>query len=165
MELLIFRHGPAGDPKAWKKKGRPDEERPLTPAGKAKTGKAAAGLAALVDGLDFVASSPLRRAVQTADALAKKFKRAERLSLEALEPGADPDDAIAALASHADGDRVAFVGHEPHLSALVGALIGAEGARLDLKKAGACLLDVGKPKRGGATLRWLLTPSQLRALR
>src|SRR4051794_27793447 len=116
MELLIFRHGPAGDRDEWKKTGKPDDLRPLTPDGKDKTDKAAAGLAALVDDLDYIASSPLKRAVQSADALSKRFKKAKRITLKELEPGPDPEPAIKALASHAEGDRIAFVGHEPHLS-------------------------------------------------
>lgn len=165
MELLIFRHGPAGDKDEWKKTGKPDDERPLTDEGKDKTEKAAEGLAALVEELDYIASSPLKRAVQSADALAKRFKKAKRVVLKELEPSGDPEPAIKALASHASDDRIAFVGHEPHLSELATTLIGAEGARLELKKAGACLLRVDTPQPGGAELLWLLTPSQLRALR
>src|SRR5256885_2326002 len=118
MELLIFRHGPAGDKDEWKKTGKPDGERPLTEEGKDKTDKAAAGLAALVEELDYIASSPLKRAVQSADALARRYKKARRVTLKELEPGGDPEPAIKALASHASDDRIAFVGHEPHLSEL-----------------------------------------------
>jgi phosphohistidine phosphatase len=42
---------------------------------------------------------------------------------------------------------------------------GADDSFLDLKKGGACLLELdGKPGPGSATLRWLMAPKHLRAL-
>lgn len=157
MEVLVFRHGLAGDKEKWRAAGRDDAERPLTPEGRIKTRKAADGLARLVDGLDVIASSPLKRAEQTADALAPRFKRAKRATLDELRPEADPANAAARLRA-LRAKRVAVIGHEPQLSALIGVLLGCEGLKLDLKKAGACLIAEGK-------LTWLLTPKQLRALR
>jgi phosphohistidine phosphatase len=61
---------------------------------------------------------------------------------------------------------VAIVGHEPHLSGLVTWLMtGQIDSRLELKKGAACLLRFERaPGEGEATLRWALTPSQLRDL-
>jgi phosphohistidine phosphatase len=163
MELLIFRHGPAGDKEKWKAAGRPDAERPLTPDGKLKTAKAAAGLAAVYPRLDVVATSPLRRARQTAELLLRRYGGTALVELRELSPGTDPRRTIAALAGLAPARHVALVGHEPHLSALVAALTG--GGALELKKAGACLLEADRLAPGAARLLWLLRPSQLRALR
>jgi phosphohistidine phosphatase len=164
MELLIFRHGPAGDSEKWAKTGKPDAARPLTEDGRDKTAKAAAGLASLVGGLEVVASSRLTRAIQTAELLASRFPKARKVMLSELEPGADPKDTLAALAS-LGAERVAVVGHEPHLGRLAAALLGAKAGSLELKKAGACLLEMEKPAPASARLLWLLRPSQLRALR
>lgn len=165
MEILLFRHGPAGDKEAWKKAGKDDAERPLTADGEDKTAKAAAGLKELVDGLDLVVESPLLRSHQSAEALARRFKKAQRAVWEELAPGAEPARVLETLATLSKLERVALVGHEPHLSRLAGLLIGAPGAKLELKKAGACLLDAPRPAPGAARLLWLLQPSQLRALR
>jgi phosphohistidine phosphatase len=165
MELLIFRHGPAGDRDKWAAAGKNDAVRPLTAEGEEKTAKAAAGLAVLVPALDAIAASPLVRAKQTADALAAEFPNAERLELKELEPSAEPARFIAKLAGMGAKSRLALVGHEPHLTTLAAALLGAKPGALELKKAGALLLHVTRPKEGGARLLWLLRPSQLRALR
>lgn len=165
MELLIFRHGPAGDKAAWKAKGRPDSERPLTAEGEEKTAKAAAGLEKLLGSLDVIAQSPLVRAKQTADLLAEAFPKAKRFELEELSPEEPARSVIRALEKFSGKARVALVGHEPQHGALIAELIGDGSASLELKKAGAALLEVEELAAGGAKLLWLLQPSQLRALR
>ena len=153
MEVLLFRHGPAGDKDAWT---RPDSERPLTSDGARKTERAADGLASIVSSLDLIASSPLVRAAQTADILARRFPKARRAQWDELKPGSDPTALRERLAGRR---RIALVGHEPHLSEAAAYLLGGE-PRMDLKKAGAALLDLEERK-----LLWLLKPSQLRGLR
>jgi phosphohistidine phosphatase SixA len=66
MELLIVRHGPAGDRESWHATGRPDTERPLTKDGRRKARAAAAALAHVIDGVELVATSSWTRAAQTA---------------------------------------------------------------------------------------------------
>lgn len=165
MELLIFRHGPAGDKEKWRARGKPDGLRPLTADGRRKTDQAARGLAVLRPALDLVASSPLERARQTAQALRRRVKTRRYTELRELEPAAAPAETLRALKGLGKVRRLALVGHEPHLSSLVGLLVGDGKARLELKKAGACLLDVERLEPGGARLLWLLRPSQLRSLR
>ncbi len=162
--MLVFRHGPAGDKKDWIAEGRDDAARPLTSDGRDKTRKAAAGLARIVDGLDVIAASPLKRAAQTADELAPFFKRAKRVTLRELEPETDPAKAAAKTLS-LGGKRIAVVGHEPQLSGLIGVLLGRPQLPVDLKKAGACLIELSEARPGAGKLEWLLTPKQLRGLR
>ena len=61
---------------------------------------------------------------------------------------------------------MALVGHEPQLGRLAGWLLArADDPFLELKKAGACLLDLGeRPRAGSARLLWMLAPAQLRRL-
>ena len=61
--------------------------------------------------------------------------------------------------------KVILVGHEPSFSETIGMLVGP-GLRLTLKKNGLARVDVASPTPsvGQGTLRWLLTPSQLRRL-
>jgi phosphohistidine phosphatase len=61
---------------------------------------------------------------------------------------------------------VALVGHEPHLGKLASWLLARTSTPfLQLKKGGACLLDLGaRPRAGEARMVWLLTPAQLRRL-
>lgn len=159
MLLLLWRHGPAGDRARWAESGKDDASRPLTEEGRVKTRRAAKGLAALLEDLDVVASSPLTRARETARFALERFPKARRVVRADLVPTADPARAAKWL-SGLDAGAVAVVGHEPHLSKLAARLL-AEGSAptFELKKGGAALLDL-KARR----LLALLPPKLLRRL-
>ena len=165
MKLLIIRHGLAGDSDTWEAEGRDDRLRPLTSEGKKQMRRVTARLAILVRDLPVVATSPLTRAVQTAEIVAAEYG-CEIVPLEALAPDHDPEDAVGWLREQEPDLTVGLVGHEPHLSTLVGYLLtGKRASFVDLKKGGACLLEMTAPLQlcGGA-LEWLLTPRALRRL-
>ena len=84
---------------------------------------------------------------------------------DALRPGV-VDEALIWLKKKIRSGRVAVVGHEPSLSILGSRLlIESPGAFMTLKKGAAMLLRFdGRIRPGGATLRWLLQPAQLRGL-
>jgi phosphohistidine phosphatase len=65
-----------------------------------------------------------------------------------------------------DVDTAAVVGHEPHLSHFVCWLLtGRNGQFVELKKGGACLLELEQERAAAkAKLLWFLTPKQLRKL-
>ena len=62
-----------------------------------------------------------------------------------------------------DGERLAVVGHEPHLTALLSWLVTGEptGGNFVLKKGGVAQLE-GQPEPAGMRLCTLLTPRVLR---
>ncbi|MBI2072814.1 MAG: histidine phosphatase family protein [Gemmatimonadetes bacterium] len=167
MELLVIRHGIAEDRDAFAASGKDDALRPLTDEGRRKLRQVARGLTILVPALDVLASSPLVRARQTADLVAKAYSGLSVTDIISLEPDQPPD----AFAEWARGQSrrgaVAAVGHEPLLGRIVSLLLAGRGQSfIELKKGGACL--VGFPDRvepGAGVLRWLLTPGQLRGLR
>jgi phosphohistidine phosphatase len=165
VKLLIVRHGAAGDREAWQAEGHDDRLRPLTPEGKKELRRATAGLVNLLSDLPVLATSPLVRAAQTADILAKTY-RCDIISLDALEPEADPSNTVDWLRSRQQDSTIGLVGHEPHLSTLVGYLLtGSRDSFIDLKKGGACLLKMDTAVRpGAAALKWLLAPRELAKL-
>jgi phosphohistidine phosphatase len=126
----------------------------------------ALGLSRLVQEIDLLASSPLVRARQTADILADAYGGIAIATVPALSPGQPPSALAQWLESEAARDVIAIVGHEPSLSTAVSWLLaGGDRVFLELKKGGACLLDL--PQRVGAacaTLAWLMAPRHLRAL-
>jgi phosphohistidine phosphatase len=87
-------------------------------------------------------------------------------TVEALTPDAEPGALLRWLRRQSEPELVAVVGHEPHLGCLVTWLLtGRAESRVPLKKGGACLLEFeDRPRAGGATLTWALTPSLLRRL-
>jgi len=166
MHLLVIRHGPAEDREVFAKTGREDDLRPLTRAGRKEMGKAAKGLERVVDSIDVIASSPLTRAVETADCVAEVFEDAKRVVREELSPGAPARKLIKWLQSQPARATVAVVGHEPDLSRLISALLAGDPRPIvEMKKGAACLLALGSDAgTGRAVLCWLMTRSQLRQL-
>ena len=162
MDLYVLRHGIAAE-----RDGRryPDDDlRPLTPKGVARMRREAAGMRALGVRPDAIVSSPLVRAMQTAEIARDALGAALSVS-EALTPGAHPALLLAELAAtRGDGEAVMVVGHEPHLSRLVAFALtgGAEDGLVRLKKGGLCRLRLDGD--GGGQLLWALTPGQVRAL-
>jgi phosphohistidine phosphatase len=169
MELLVVRHAIAEEREAFAKTGKDDAERPLTPDGRRKFEKGARGLRRVADGVELLATSGLARADQTAELLQAAWDgKLRAVRLRELAPDADPAALLRWLRGQARGRRklVAVVGHEPHLSRFVEhALAGKASGFVELRKGGACLLDLGgSPQAGRAKLRWLLTAAQLRRL-
>jgi phosphohistidine phosphatase len=161
VNLLVIRHGPAGDPEAWEAEGRDDRLRPLTPDGKKDMREAAFGLATLHPQVDVVATSPLVRAIQTAQIIASEYD-CEVVTVKALAPDEDPARTLEWIGTQRADGTVALVGHEPHLSALVSYMLaGKSTAFVELKKGGACLLEVMAFSPGSSTLKWLLTRREL----
>ena len=165
MRILIIRHAIAEDRDVWAETGKSDDARPLTDDGAKKMARVAGGLTCEVRKVLAIATSPLVRARQTAAIVAQAYKLTPPEVLTALAPGGSPADVLAWL-NLKEGGTFAVVGHEPDLGSLVEwCIAGRTGAGVGLKKGGAALIEFGTARTAGTgTLRWLLTPSQLRAL-
>ncbi len=166
MQLLVIRHGIAEEVKTFAGTGMDDSRRPLTKDGKRKMKGVAAGLREIVETLDVIGASPLLRAQQTAEIVAKAYGDLAVSTVQALSPGSDPSGLVDWLAEHASAEVVAIVGHEPHLGMLVTWLMtGGRDSRVEMSKGGAALLDLSsRVTTGSGTLQWLLTQSQLRSI-
>ena len=152
--LYFLRHGKAGHGSM----APDDDERMLTAAGTEEL-RAAAPLWRRINlRPDVVISSPLSRAVQTAELLVAGLGLSDPPVVDGrLRPGAGWADLAQAMAAHALARRVMFVGHEPDLSSAVCLLTGAAAVRLR-KGAIACVEFAGVPEPGGGELAWLLDP-------
>src|SRR5262245_28314743 len=158
MNVGIFRHGIAvarGTP------GVAETERPLTPEGKKKTARAAKGLRRLDLGFDAIYSSPLPRALQTAEIVAQELKLGKPKILDALLPGTPARHLLQEVRRLTEKSPL-LVGHEPQLSASISiAVCGAAKGSFAMRKAGLALLELDK---SSATLKLLLSPLVLREL-
>jgi phosphohistidine phosphatase len=166
MRLLIVRHAIAEDREEWAKTGKSDNDRPLTGKGRKRMSRIARGLAALVDTPEVVGTSPLTRAVETAEILAEAVGLEKTVAVPALDPSADFGDMVTWLRSLKTNGTVAVVGHEPHLSGFACYLLtGRRESFLELKKGAACLIQLSEPPTPGvARLLWSLAPGQLRSI-
>ena len=163
MQLLIIRHGTAEEASA----NGDDASRSLTKAGKKEMKEVTAGLETIVDSIDAIAASPLLRAQQTAEIVAKAYDGLSVDTVDALRPESDPGALGDWLGEQASAEVVAVVGHEPHLGLLVTwFMTGAGNSRVALSKGGVALIEFSSRVSGSSgTLQWLLTKSQLRRLR
>jgi phosphohistidine phosphatase len=164
VQLLVVRHAIAVEPPT--QGAIDDTQRPLTEAGRKKMTRGAGGLRRAIRRLDLLAASPLLRAQQTAAIVAEVFGGLEVVTVDELAPGTPPASVGRWLNRQRRRGRVAVVGHEPHLSGLVSWLLaGSQRAVLELRKGGACLLEIpGDVAASQATLLWSLRPRHLRAL-
>ena len=161
VKILLVRHAPALAPGT---PGLLDAERPLTPSGRAKFGVAARGLARIVGRIDVLLTSPLTRAQDTAEILARAFRHGAPVIEPALA-GDRVDAIVAALAGRPRETTVALIGHEPMLGTLLARMVGSPDAEwLAFKKGGAALVDVVDGRAEIGRLVWFLPPRVLRAL-
>jgi phosphohistidine phosphatase len=114
VQLVIVRHAEAAA-------GDPDELRPLTPEGREAARALGERLAAEGVRPDAVLTSPLLRARETAQELARPAGLDPEPD-ERLAPGATAEGVRAAAAER--GETVVVVGHQPDCSQVAAALIG-----------------------------------------
>jgi phosphohistidine phosphatase len=177
MKLFVMRHGPAEDHSPT---GR-DSDRALTPPGRDRVRDVAKKLLAEGEAPFHVVSSPLVRALQTAEIVAAVTGLDRRAREDAkarasnatgaveirreLAPGGDELSLIAELVK-AGRKRVMIVGHEPDLSMLVSRLAGRTPPQ-GMLKAMVVGLKLKPTEHGvegmGFTSRWwfLLDPKTL----
>ena len=116
VRLVIVRHAEAAS-------GEPDELRPLTPEGREAARALAQRLAGEGIRPDAVLTSPLLRARETAQELARPAG-VEPEPDERLAPGASAEEVRAAAQGR--GEIVIVVGHQPDCSRIAAALTGGE---------------------------------------
>ena len=148
MQLYFLRHGEADWP-GWTK---PDDERPLTDFGKKEVRQLGKFLNRLRVKPDLIVSSPLPRALQTAEIAAQQLKTKLRQD-EALEPGFGIGELSTVLKQH-PSKVLMLVGHEPDFSSVISALTGGF---LKMSKAGVALIDID-PETEKGRLLWLFPP-------
>jgi phosphohistidine phosphatase len=157
FSVFFLRHGQAGSRSEWK---GDDAKRPLTADGKKRMERAAAAIAKLGVPLELIITSPLVRALQTAEIVAGGRTGASGLITDKrVGPGFGPDHLAAIVAEHRRAKGLLLVGHEPDFSQMISHLTG--GGRLVMKKGGLARVDLEDPASLRGTLVWLLPPKVL----
>ena len=162
MDLFILRHGEAGRGSNMAS----DFKRSLTVEGRQDILEISSGLKSLDIKLDHIITSPLLRAKQTAEIVAKSLKYKSKIEeTNSLTPEGSRLEFYSILSGFKQDSAVLVVGHEPYLSEMIGEAISQYECRIDLKKAGLARIRVMQtlPKIKGE-LRWLLTPKQLKKM-
>ena len=159
MRIFILRHAIAEDTA----KGG-DAQRALSEEGRKKMRDAAAGFSRLDLKIDAIYSSPLVRAVQTAEILAKAISFSNKIEMmQELAPGHSPESVGNRLRSLKKSGSIVLSGHEPNCSELAAYLLG--GAQIEFKKGAICLIETESAAAGSGTLHWHLPPQVLRLMK
>jgi phosphohistidine phosphatase len=111
---------------------------------------------------DLILTSPLLRAVQTADILAESLKyNGPLLVVNTLEPGFCLKSLKLLLVQYQNVKELVIVGHEPDLGSVAGALLGLSQG-VAFKKGRALQLEI-KPGDacGNAVFNWLASGNNL----
>ena len=160
--LYLIRHGVAAEQGP---QFPDDDDRPLTSDGIERFRQEVAGLREMGVRLDRILTSPLVRAVQTAEILGAGIGcTAPLVTVDALRPAGRYDAVMAALARLGNDRSVALVGHMPSIGEIAARLVGAKEP-FSFKKGGVCCIETAAlPPAGPGQLRWLVPPRVLRAL-
>jgi phosphohistidine phosphatase len=158
MNVYVLRHASAGI-----RRENPilDVKRPLDKEGKQQCILVGGLLNALNVQFDLIASSPLKRALQTASLVGTEVGYDTKIQVtEALAPTATVALFQEFAASLAKYDNVLIVGHNPNLSQFLGSLIVAPGrANIRLRKGAIARVEY---TRKPGVLNWLVDPRMLR---
>ena len=156
MKLYVMRHGPAEDSAP---SGR-DDDRALTLSGRERVRQVARALAAEGEVPRVILTSPLVRAVQTAEIVHAECQIAAPIETRReLSMGARVLELVREL-SAARRKRVMLVGHQPDLSGLIAELVGLQ---LNVEKAMVISLRIKSDV--SPEIRFVLDPKALQFAR
>ncbi|HTQ85179.1 MAG TPA: phosphohistidine phosphatase SixA [Candidatus Solibacter sp.] len=163
MLVYLIRHGIAIDRE--EPDCPPDAERPLTKKGMEKARLVMEGIRELGAKPDYILSSPLVRAWQTAEIAAKAlhYPKEKIQRTEALVPEADPAALMKELA-RMKAEQVLCTGHAPHMDEFIAHATGTRRSFTALKKAGVACIEFEEIAPGGGLLVALFPPRVFRML-
>jgi phosphohistidine phosphatase len=152
MKLYLVRHA-----EAIERSGTtPDASRYLTTKGRLAFRKIARRVRRAGIAPDVIFTSPLLRAVQTAEILAERLKHEGPVVVaKELSPGFDLPALRSLLAEAGNPREAAFVGHEPDLGTLAAMLLDVPGG-FPLRKGAVLALEAdGSVRKGSAKFLWM----------
>ena len=160
MNLYLMRHANAGV-----NRGNPtlDAKRALIKEGKEQCMLMARLLSALKVQVDVIVSSPLKRALQTAQFVGTELGYEAKVEISpALGLDGDYTGFQQMLAKYSDREGVLVVGHNPNCFQFLGRLItGNGGAAIRMRKGSIARVDMD---RHPPLLRWLIDPRMARSI-
>ncbi|MGA1539903.1 MAG: phosphohistidine phosphatase SixA [Chthoniobacterales bacterium] len=156
MLLYLLRHAEA------EALAKSDRLRQLTPKGEQQAAKV--GKFCLKHGIEptVILTSPVVRARQTADRVAKSLTGAEMIEAPWAACGMDAFRAMEELAAYHEFPAVMLVGHQPDLGFLAATLLGMENMQnLRVRKALLASIDTAAGLKAGAGKLQFFLPVRL----
>jgi phosphohistidine phosphatase len=158
MNLYLMRHANAGVPR---ESAKLDAKRGLIAEGKEQCMIMGRLLGALKVQPEIIISSPLKRALQTAQFVGNELGYDGKVEISpALAPDATYADFQKMIGKYSDRQDVFVVGHNPSLFQFVGRVItGNGGAGVRMRKGSVARIDMD---RHPPLLQWLIDPRMAR---
>lgn len=162
MRLIFLRHGIAEGHFSLDQDA--DFERELTEDGVRRLHKTFKLFTKHQQNIDVIFSSPLARAIQTAELFWEYYKDADLEMMADLDILDDPNHLVEYISFLPSDGTYTFVGHDPHITKVIAALLALhpEHDFMTIKKGGICVLEGGMWK--GFTMELLLQPKFLKAI-
>jgi phosphohistidine phosphatase len=160
VDLYILRHGKA-EPGGL---GLEDAKRKLTGKGKEEIALIAQWMASRGIKFDVIATSPHKRAYETAGIIAASRGLKTKITVwESLAPGGNPDDIWHDIGTCDENDAVLIVGHEPTCTFIISRIVsGLDSASIVMTKGGlAKIRNHSFQHHRSGELQWLLTAKQM----
>jgi phosphohistidine phosphatase len=140
MKIFLIRHAEAIDFETGSVSS--DAYRFLTPKGRKVSRSVFRKLKEELANLEIVFTSPLIRAVQTAEILANTVKFDNELEIaNELATVSSEKDAVKLVKKNSTFESIALVGHEPMMGMIVNYVSDRKDISFSFKKSGVCLLD------------------------
>ncbi len=141
MKLIFIRHGLAEG--HFSQNQDADFERNLTEEGIKRLVKTFKLFKKSEEKIDVIFSSPLARAIQTAELLWDHYREADLELMADLDILDDPLHLVEYISFLPADGCYAFVGHDPHLTTVIASLLALhpEHDFMTIKKGGICVLE------------------------
>lgn len=158
MKLILIRHALA---KGKYSENIEDYSRELSKKGKSKFKKITSSLKKLEPNVDVIFTSPLLRAIETAELIYATYPKADFELVTDLDLHDKPAHLVEFISFLPFEGTYVFVGHEPHMSSVIAALLSLhpEHQFMELKKGGMCILEGGVWQ--GFEMKLLVSPNAL----
>lgn len=157
MKVYLIRHGDAEQGSLTKR----DFDRELTPHGIEKMKKTVHGWKNYIKHFDLLVSSPFKRALQTAQIIADIYDMNDKLITDdRIACGCRTDDIIN-IANSVGCEKIAFIGHEPDMSAHIANLVAGGDVNIEFKKGMIAKIAFGGKARFQRGVLQYMIPSEL----
>ena len=158
MNIYLIRHTNA-EPITHLKN---DKERELTEEGTKLLQDSVSLWKSFLQRFDYILSSPYKRAVQTASVIAEYFiYENEIIKDNSLAPGSN-SNAIVQLAASLNGERIAFIGHQPDIGYQFNSFLSSPAVTFTIFPDPIINISFeGKPQVGNGLLKLFLPPVNL----
>ena len=155
MRLYLLRHGIA---ETSARSGR-DADRVLTEEGREKVRNVVRRARAAGMWPTVILSSPLARALETAQIAARVLGQEEKIvTSNAFIPDASPEEAWDEIQAHKEQPEALIASHQPLCGALTAFLLNSHALAVDFRKSALICIDLdGVGARPRGVLQWMLT--------